>query len=80
MVKAIKTNNLLSPKKLLNSKWTACTPKNKEKHFLVTHVKLNEEDTQKVDFIILTAAFNNKNYKMNYLELKNSLIWKQGWK
>ena len=30
--------NALSPKKLLHTKWTAVSPLNKEKHFLVTKV------------------------------------------
>jgi len=67
-------------KKLLNSKWTALNPKNKEKHFTVTQVKLNEEDPQVIDFIILTAVFTNKSYQMNYKELGNELNWKKGWK
>ena len=30
--------NKVNPKKLLNSKWTAQTPQNKEKHFIVTNI------------------------------------------
>ncbi|MGO1500784.1 MAG: TIGR02450 family Trp-rich protein [Marinobacter sp.] len=36
--------NNFNPKKLLNSKWTAVNPVNKEKHFLVTELEINEED------------------------------------
>ena len=35
--------NQINPKKLLNSKWTAVNPKNKEKHFTVTTVEFDEE-------------------------------------
>lgn len=67
-------------KKLLNSKWTAIIPKNKEKHFTVTQVKQNEGDPQVVDFIILTAALTKRNYKINYKDFKDQLEWTQGWK
>lgn len=66
-------------KKLLNSKWTAVSPKNKEKHFIVTKVKLNKDDPQIVDFIILTAVLTSKNYKFTYKQFKNQLDWIQGW-
>ena len=36
------TRNPLSPKKLLLSKWTAVTPRHKERHFIVTRVVLPE--------------------------------------
>ena len=35
--------NNINPGKLLNSKWTAVNPVNKEKHFLVTEIALDEE-------------------------------------
>ncbi|MBO6198792.1 MAG: TIGR02450 family Trp-rich protein, partial [Psychrobacter sp.] len=35
--------NKINPKKLLNSKWTAVKPTNKEKHFLVTEIEFDEE-------------------------------------
>lgn len=43
--------NVVNKKKLLNSKWTAVNPKNKEKHFQVTKVSLNINDCQVIDFI-----------------------------
>jgi len=72
--------NLPNKKKLLNSKWTATNPERKEKHFTVTQVKLNEDDPQIVEFIVLTAVINSKNYKIDYKELTNHLNWIQGWK
>ncbi|WP_197469207.1 TIGR02450 family Trp-rich protein, partial [Oleiphilus sp. HI0125] len=35
--------NKIDPKKLLNSKWTAVRPLNKEKHFMVAEVEFDEE-------------------------------------
>jgi tryptophan-rich hypothetical protein len=66
-------------KKLLNSKWTAIDPKSKEKHFSITYVKVNDDDIQVIDHIILTAVLTGINYKMNYDDLKSELNWKQGW-
>lgn len=34
--------NKINPKKLLHSKWTAVSPVNKEKHFLVTEMEFDE--------------------------------------
>ena len=42
------TRNPLSPKKLLLSKWTAVTPRHKERHFIVTRVLLPEPDRKSV--------------------------------
>lgn len=71
--------NQVNRKKILHSKWTAVRPQNKEKHFTVTHVELDKDDPQVIISITITAEFTNKNYKIDYRELKNSLKWKQGW-
>jgi tryptophan-rich hypothetical protein len=73
-------SNLPNRKKLLNSKWTAIKPDNKEKHFVVSYVKLNDDDNQIIEFVILTAVLTNKTYQIDYKELKNEKEWKQGWK
>jgi tryptophan-rich hypothetical protein len=80
MTKEMRNSNLPNRKKLLNSKWTAIKPEGKEKHFNVTRVKLDDDDDQIIEFIILTAVLTNKNYKIDYKDLKNELNWKQGWK
>ena len=36
--------NKINPAKLLNSKWTAVKPTNKEKHFLVTEIEFDENN------------------------------------
>ena len=35
----------INPRKLLLSKWTAAHPRNKEKHFLVTELFVDDEGT-----------------------------------
>ena len=37
--------NTINPKKLLHSKWTAVNPQNKEKHFIVAEVEIDEDQT-----------------------------------
>lgn len=64
-------------KKLLNSKWTAIEPKNKEKHFVVIKVSNNTEDPQIVDFIIIQAVMTKNEYKILPKELNTS--WIVGW-
>ncbi len=67
-------------KKLLNSKWTAVTPQNKEKHFSVIKVVKNPEDPQIIDTVILEAVMTGKSYNLNPQELKNRNLWQEGWK
>ncbi len=75
----IKKRNIPNKKKLLNSKWTAIKPENKEKHFNVTKVILSEDDEQVVFYIILTAILTSKDYKIFYRDLENEDKWMQGW-
>ena len=48
----------INPKKLLHSKWTAVRPVNKEKHFLVTELKFDEEGN--VIHCLLEAVISNR--------------------
>lgn len=67
-------------KKLLNSKWTAVNPINKEKHFIVIKVILNDLDNQIIDKIIIESVLHKNEYNISYGELKNAQLWIQGWK
>ena len=69
--------NKFNPKKLLNSKWSAVTVKNKEKHFIVTKVEFNEDD--EITHCIIEAIYSNNNYTINWEHLKDSNIWILGW-
>ena len=63
--------NPLNPKKLLNSKWTAVKPRNKEKHFLVTEPmpemtrilkrKLGPEEVYEADSDAAVRRYLDKN-------------------
>jgi tryptophan-rich hypothetical protein len=66
-------------KKLINSKWTAISPKNKEKHFIVTKVFVNIEDPQIVDSLVIEAIYSNRSFKLKPIDLLDTLVWKKGW-
>lgn len=68
---------IINPKKLLNSKWTAVNPENKEKHFIVTSVDYDEDDT--VLSCILEAVFTKREHAIDWKGLKDEQVWKQGW-
>jgi tryptophan-rich hypothetical protein len=70
--------NQINPTKLFQSKWTAVTPKNKEKHFLVVEVKLDEAGV--VIHCALESVINKKIIAVDWHDLKDSDTWKQGWK
>ena len=70
--------NQINPNKLLNSKWTAVTPSNKEKHFIVTEIEFDE------DGIVLScsieAVMSKRVIPINWRDLKDDKIWAHGWK
>lgn len=70
--------NRINPKKLLNSKWTAVNPINREKHFLITELKLDEEG--EVVHCLIEAIMSNRSVPIDWNELKSSDNWLQGWK
>jgi len=70
--------NRINPKKLLNSKWTAVKPYNKEKHFLVTEIEFDEEGV--VVFCCLEAVMSKRTNEINWRDLKDEENWLQGWK
>lgn len=68
----------INPRKLKQSKWTAVQPKKKEKHFLVTEVEFDEDDT--VVSCTLEAIMSKTEYEIDWKNLKNDELWLQGWK
>jgi tryptophan-rich hypothetical protein len=70
--------NNINPKKLLNSKWTAVTPVNKEKHFLITELKLDEEG--EVIHCLIEAVISHRVEPIEWEALKDTDTWIQGWK
>jgi len=70
--------NKINPQKLLNSKWTAVTPSNKEKHFIVSEIEFDEEGL--VVFCSIEAVMSKRAVPINWHDLKNDSNWVHGWK
>jgi len=70
--------NRFNPNKLLNSKWTANQPKNKEMHFIVTGLIRNDED--EITGVDLEAVMTKNSYPLTLHDLKNPENWLMGWK
>jgi len=69
--------NKVNPKKLLNSKWTAVAPRNKEKHFLVTDIEFDEQGL--VLSFEIEAVMTNRTLPIEWQELRDRTQWLQGW-
>ena len=70
--------NQINPKKLLNSKWTKVEPTNKEKHFLISELKYDENEL--ISDCLIEAIISKNNESIDWNELKDSNQWQQGWK
>lgn len=69
--------NKVNPKVLLHSKWTKLVVSNKEKHFVITKVTVDEN--QLVAECLIEAVISNNVYAINWRDLKNNQHWKMGW-
>lgn len=67
----------LNPKKLLNSKWTALSPTNKERHFLVYRVDFNAKGD--VTQCVVEAVHSKRRQNIDWRTLENGGEWQQGW-
>jgi len=70
--------NRINPKKLLYSKWTAVAPVNREKHFMITDVEVDEEG--QVIGCEIEAVLSRRQMQIDWSELKDDARWLQGWK
>ena len=70
--------NKFSAAKLHHSKWTAVTPRNREKHYLVTRVLRNENE--RISKCIIEAVHSRRETLIDWRELEDSSRWMQGWK
>ncbi len=68
----------LTPRKLLLSKWTAATPQNREKHFLVTELFCDEEGT--VLEVELQAVLSKRAQRLDWCDLQDAERWLMAWR
>ena len=73
-----KVLNKIAPKKLLNSKWTAVVPLNKEKHFVIIEVEYDDDGT--VISCLIEAIMSKRSTLIHWPDLKDTEQWIQGWK
>jgi len=70
--------NQINPRKLLRSKWTAVSPNNKEKHFIITDIEFDEEGV--VIHCEIEAVMSKRTQLIDWRQLKEQDVWLQGWK
>ena len=70
---------IINPKKLLNTKWTATVPANKEKHFMVTQIIMPNLATEPIEMITLEAVYSKRSQLLPWQQLNDASIWLQGW-
>ena len=70
---------IINPKKLLNTKWTATVPANKEKHFMVTQVIMPNLATEPIEMVMLEAVHSKRSQLLPWQQLNDASIWLQGW-
>jgi tryptophan-rich hypothetical protein len=71
--------NPLNPKKLRLTKWTAVKPIAKQKHFLVSRVIQPELETDPVELVEIESVFSKATQIIQWRELQNDEVWRQGW-
>ena len=70
--------NKVNPKKLLNSKWTAVKPVNKEKHFIIVEVEY--DDDSNVVECVTEAVMSKRQRSIEWRDLNDNTLWLTGWK
>ena len=73
------TKRLVNPKKLLHSKWTAVTPMNKEKHFLIVDLMSPDTPNEPITLIALEAIHSKRIQMLPWQQLNDQNKWCQGW-
>jgi tryptophan-rich hypothetical protein len=77
------SKNLLHPKKLLLTKWTAVKPEHKEKHFIVVKLILPEQENSdaplSTEQVVIEAVMSKRQQTIFWKSLRDTKIWKQGW-
>jgi tryptophan-rich hypothetical protein len=77
------SKNLLHPKKLLLTKWTAVKPEHKEKHFIVVKLILpeqkNSDASLSIEQVVIEAVMSKRQQTIFWKSLRDTQIWKQGW-
>ena len=68
-----------SAKKLLLSKWTAVTPVNREKHFLVVKVVEPQVAGAAITMIEIESVYSKRVTAIAWRDLTDQSRWTRGW-
>jgi tryptophan-rich hypothetical protein len=68
----------LNPAKLVRSKWTACAPANKEKHFMVTAL-VEPVPGAPLESVTMQAVHSGRQFDIGWRQLCDGATWRQGW-
>lgn len=71
--------NRINPKKLVNSKWSAVLPVDRQKHFVVAKVTF-DEDGQQVLECVIEAVLTRQRQVIDWCELQDASRWSFGWR
>jgi len=71
--------HIVNPIKLLRSQWTATTPVDQEKHFMVTKIMMPELIDQAIKFIESEAVISGRKQWLSWKALNDKSTWLQGW-
>ena len=69
----------IQPAKLMLSKWTAVSPQNREKHFLVTRVIVPEIPGAPIEWVDLEAVHSGRTQRLPWRALTDPAHWIRGW-
>lgn len=69
--------NRFAPGKLRLSKWTACQPRNREKHFMV--IDLQHDELGVLVQVELQAVHSGRSEWIDWRALRDDSAWKLGW-
>lgn len=71
--------NRINPRKLLHSKWTATTPLDRQKHFVVVAVAFDAEGLL-VEECVIEAVLTRARRDIDWRELRDASRWRFGWR
>jgi tryptophan-rich hypothetical protein len=71
--------NFVHAKKLVGTKWTAVEPRAREKHFLVVSVVEPVTPDAPTEFVDLEAVYSGRVQRLRWIDLRDSVHWRQGW-
>ena len=74
-----RARNPVNRKKLPMSKWTAVSPVDREKHFLVVDW-VRDDDGAPTDRLVIEAVLTQRLREIYWRELGDSRSWRVGWR